>query len=208
MGMFHHEAKLDVRVPKGNDGFWQIMNYLQTRDGEFTVGDVDELTCSCVQNVSKYLKGLLNAGIAEQCGERPATMKGQFASPLYRLVKTPVLAPRVRDDGSLIPPTAQECTWNAIRTMKQFTVQELIFAATTDQVRPKRRATARYVLLLERAGYLVRVGKGQPHRYRLKPDMNTGPQPPSCKLFDVRVVWDPNVKKFFGETPEAQEATP
>ncbi|WP_315742806.1 MULTISPECIES: hypothetical protein [unclassified Bradyrhizobium] len=208
MAMFHHAAKLDVRVPKGNEGFWQIMNHLMVRNGAFTVGDVDELTCSRVQNVSKYLTGLINAGIAEQVGERPPAIRGQFASPLYRLVKTPVLAPRVRDDGSLIPPTAQECTWNAIRTLKQFSVMELVFAATTDQVEPKRRATARYVLLLERAGYLTRIGKGQPHRYRLKPDMNTGPQPPSCKLIDARVVWDPNLKRFFGEAPEAKEVAP
>ncbi|WP_316171059.1 hypothetical protein [Bradyrhizobium sp. SZCCHNRI1058] len=208
MSMFHDPAKLDVRVPKGNEGFWQIMNHLQIRNGEFTVGDVDELTCSCVQNVSKYLAGLIKAGIAEQIGTRSPLAKGQFASPLYRLVKTPVLAPRVRDDGSLIPPTAQECTWNAIRTLKQFNVPELIFAATTDQVTPKEPATRRYVMLLERAGYLVRVGDYQPIRYRLKPDMNTGPQPPSCKLFNVRVVWDPNLKRFFGKAPEAKEIKP
>ncbi|UFZ05477.1 hypothetical protein LQG66_03935 [Bradyrhizobium ontarionense] len=208
MAMFHQQAKLDVRVPKGNEGFWLIMNHLQILNGEFTVGDIDELTCSCVQNVSKYLTGLLNAGIAEQVGERPPKAKGQFASPLYRLVKTPVLAPRVRDDGSLIPATAQECVWNAMRTLKQFNVPELIFAATTDQVKPKEPATRRYVMLIERAGYLVRVGKCQPIRYRLKPDMNTGPQPPSCKLFDVRVVWDPNLKRFFGDAPEAREVAP
>ncbi|WP_316216046.1 hypothetical protein [Bradyrhizobium sp. SZCCHNS3018] len=206
--MFHHEAKLDVRVPKGNDGFWQIMNELQTRNGEFTVADIDELTCSCTQNVGKYLMGLVAAGIAEQTGTRPPAAKGRFETPVYRLLKQPAMAPRVRDDGSLVPPTQQECVWTAIRTLKQFDVRELVFAATTDQVTPKPGTTRRFVLLLERAGYLRRVGFGQPHRYRLIPEMNTGPLPPSCKVLDARVVWDPNVKKFFGEKPEATEGKP
>ena len=200
-------ASVPVRVPRGNDGFWAIMRRLNAEQGHFTVADIDGESNVSISNISEYLKGLVAAGIAEQCGKRPPAAKGRFPTPLYRLLKQPIRAPRVREDGSLILPSHDEQLWTAIRTLKTFNVKELIFAATTDDVKPSLFSARHLLKILHGAGYLTVTSRGQRGNqvYRLKPNMNTGPLPPRSKQLNGRLVWDPNLGKFMGDAPIASE---
>jgi hypothetical protein len=204
-------AHITVRVPRGKSGYWAIMLRLHRDQGCFTVRDVDGESNTSIKHISKYLKALVAAGFVEQVSTRRHGIAGKYPTPLYRLVKQPVQAPRVRDDGSVIPATAQEQIWIAIRNLKVFKLAELRFASTTDDVMPKSQTVARFVRFLEAAGYLAVVSSGRrgiPQTWRLKPGMNTGPLPPQLKQLDAKVVWDPNIEKFIGEAPIANEVQP
>lgn len=203
MARYHYDATIDVRVPRGIEGFWKLMCELQQANGRFTIADIDAETSSRAVLIYKYVTALVAAGIVARLDTEH--QQRRFQQHVYSIVKPQATTPRVRQDGSVVPPTAQECVWNAIRTLKQFTVPELLFAATTDQVKPTRKPIAAYVAALEGAGYLTRLGEETPLRYRLKPSMNTGPKPPACRMIHSRVVWDSNLNRFFGRAPEARE---
>lgn len=212
-------ASLPVRVPRGFEGFWEIMVRLDKEQGCFTVADVDGESNVSVKSISKYLTALVRAGFVERIATRHHAIKGKYPTPLYKLLKHPVKAPRVRPDGSVVPPTtAHEQLWIAIRNLTTgFSLAELMFAATTEEVKPDKQTAGRFVRQLQSAGYLAVTrttrrggvkGRGGAAAWRLKPGMNTGPLPPSLKHINGKSVWDPNLKKFMGEPPIAKEVKP
>ena len=210
-----NSASLPVRVPRGYEGFWEIMLKLDKEQSCFTVADVDGESNVSVQCISKYLTALVAAGFVETIGTKHHAIKGKYATPLYKLLKKPVTAPRVRRDGSVVPTSAIEQLWIAIRNLTTgFSLAELVFAATTDDVKPKMQTAGCFVRRLHRAGYLAVTktsrrggveGRGGASAWRLKPGMNTGPLPPSLKHINGKSVWDPNLKKFMGNAPIAKE---
>ncbi|RJF70901.1 hypothetical protein [Rhodopseudomonas palustris] len=88
---------------------------------------------------------------------------------------------RIASAGDQLPqalwPELQQL-WNAMRAMKTFTLDELVFAATTDDLAIGLPVARRYVDLLVGAGYLHanarRVGPDSDVVYRLLPIKNTG----------------------------------
>lgn len=213
-----NSANLPVRVPRGYEGFWEIMLKLDKEQGCFTVADVDGESNVSVKCISKYLTALVAAGFVEAIGNRHHATKGKYPTPLYKLLKQPVTAPRVRRDGSVVPSTTHEQLWIAMRNLTAgFSLTELMFAATTDEVKPNVQTAGRFVRRLHRAGYLAVTkttrrggvnGRGGAAAWRLKPGMNTGPLPPSLKHINGKSVWDPNLKKFMGTAPIAKEVQP
>lgn len=200
------EASLPVRVPRGNEGFWQIICKLHEAQGEFTVADIDGESNVNVKMIQKYIRLLIAGGFIERV--RTAAL---FSAPVYRLLKHQKRAPRVRPDGTLIVSDAIEHLWTTIRNLKTFGLRELIFAATTTDVTPTYALAKRYVSYLSAAGYLTvvqpKVGN-RPQSWRLKPGMDFGPKPPCLKAFNSKVMWDPNICAFFGATPVAAEVSP
>lgn len=212
-------AQLPVRVPRGFEGFWEIMVRLDKEQGCFTVADIDGESNVSVKCISKYLTSLTRAGFAEQVTTRAHGVKGKYPTPLYKLLKHPVKAPRLRPDGSVVPgATVHEQLWIAMRNLSAgFSLTELMFAATTEEVKPNKQTAGRFVRELHNAGYLAVTrttrrggvnGRGGAAAWRLKPGMNTGPLPPSLKHVDGKAVWDANLKKFMGEPPIAKEVKP
>ncbi|MBW7968147.1 hypothetical protein [Bradyrhizobium sp. BR 10289] len=204
----YHSASLPVRVPRGFEGFWEIMLRLNAAQGCFTVADVDGESNVSVKCISKYLTALVRAGFAEPVSTRSPKIPGKYPTPLYRLLKMPREAPRLRRDGSIVTGTAQQNLWIVIRRGSPFTIRDLTFFAATDEIPQKLATVARFVRFLEAAGYLVAVkpSKGRHAKvWRLKPGMNTGPLPPSLKEINGKTVWDPNLKKFMGSSPVAKE---
>ncbi|UGA45981.1 hypothetical protein HU230_0008060 [Bradyrhizobium quebecense] len=198
-------ANLPVRVPRGQEGYWQIICQLADTKGDFTINDVDDQSNVGRGDIQVYVWSLSKAGFLDivRAG------KANRASTVFRLVKRQRIAPRVRRDGSIIPATAQENLWTAIRTLKSFGLRELAFAATTEDVRPTYEGTKRYVMRLTDAGYLVITSpSGGPKgaTWRLKPSMNTGPKAPERRAVNADVMWDPNTKVFVGAEPIATEA--
>lgn len=213
-----HNASLPVRVPRGYEGFWEIMVRLDKAQGCFTVADVDGESNVSIKCISKYLKALVAAGFVEPISTRPHKIRGKYPTPLYKLMKHPLKAPRVRADGSLVlDTTAAEQLWIAMRNLTTgFSLAELMFAATTEDVKPNRQTAGRFVRQLHQAGYLAVTnttrrggikGRGGASAWRLKPGMNTGPLPPSLKHINGKSVWDPNLQKFMGSAPIAKEVT-
>lgn len=89
--------------------------------------------------------------------------------------------------------TLQEHLWTAIRNLKRFTLQELIFAASTDTLKITEPEARRYLQRLREAEYFNITKSGvKPMReeWWLKPGMNTGPKPPM--LIQVSMLWDRN----------------
>jgi hypothetical protein len=203
---FHH-ATLPVRVPRGNDGFWQIICQLHEAQGTFTVADIDGESNVNIKMIQKYLRLLIAGGFVERAAR---SNNQRFVAPAYRLVKHQKRAPRVRADGSLIAP-AIEHLWTAIRNLKTFGLKDLIFAATTPDVSPSYALAKRYATYLTSAGYLSvlqpKVGS-RPQLWRLKPGMNTGPKPPGRKAINAAAMWDPNLGRFVGDAPLAREVSP
>jgi hypothetical protein len=209
-------ASLPVRVPRGFEGFWEIMVRLDKEQGCFTVADVDGLSNVSVKCISKYLTALVAAGFVERVATRHHAIKGKYPTPLYKLLKHPLKAPRLRPDGSLVPTTtAHEQLWIAMRNLTTgFSLDELVFAATTEDLKPNKQTAGCFVRRLHKAGYLAVTkatrrggvkGQGGASAWRLKPGMSTGPLPPSLKHINGKSVWDPNLKKFMGAAPIARE---
>jgi hypothetical protein len=201
------ETPLKVRVPRGNDGFWEIICKLHKSQGAFTVADIDGESCVNAQLIRKYIRLLILGGFVEPVSTH--RRKRRFVAPLYRLVKQPTRAPRVRPDGSLISGTAIEQLWTAIRNLKAFGLKDLVFAATTPDVKPTYQMAKRYAGYLTTAGYLTVPNASHDGKqvYRLKPGMNTGPLPPCLKAVRADAMFDPNLKAFVGPAPIASEVS-
>ncbi len=193
-------AQISARVPQTQDGWWRIMLDLDRDQGAFTVRDVDRETNTSRFSIEHYVKRLLRGGFLSIVGERvipgcPAKAK------VYRLVRRPAAAPRLRDDGTPVPPSAQERLWRGMRTLRQFDARELAFAAGVEGHEVPTKTAQRYINQLALAGYLAVIAgrTGRACVYRLKPSMNTGPKPPS--VLKIEAVWDRNLNKLFARSP-------
>jgi hypothetical protein len=202
-----HETTLKVRVPRGHDGFWQIICQLSRSQGRFTIADIDGESNVPVRSIQKYLRLLVAGGVIQPAGPRA----GKFEVVHYTLVKPSLRAPRVRADGSTIADAAIGHLWTAIRNMKIFGLRELMFTAATEDVKPTYALAKRYVCYLTTAGYLTvmqpSVGN-TPQVWRLKPGMDTGPLPPCLKAVRSDAMYDPNLKAFVGAPVVASEVAP
>ncbi|MEX1083679.1 MAG: hypothetical protein WEC82_05110 [Xanthobacteraceae bacterium] len=187
--------RLAARVPRGEAGYWQIMLALDARHGSFTVPDVEGESNVKAGAVAQYLRKLVKGGFAKQDGERPAPAR---PCKVYRLVKKPAEAPRLRADGSPLGRTMTAQLWTAIRSLKQFHPREVAYTATTDRKVPVATANA-YMRKLAAAGYLIGLAGGQ---YRLKPSMNTGPLAPA--ILRIHAVFDRNRNEIVGDDYEAE----
>lgn len=193
-------VRLTARVPRGQDGFWSLMRELDTR-GPWTVADIDALSnVPQRETIHDYVKRLVRAGFVHCVGEQP-TDKGGSAAKRYRLLKRPTDAPSLRRDGTILPVPAQQRLWNAIRTLKQFDLKDLAFAAADDRGEVQRLTTRRYVHHLMSAGYVLALPGGL---FRFKRSMDTGPRAP--KVLRLHVVWDCNRNVVMGDNVDAEDA--
>ncbi|MFH0302658.1 hypothetical protein AAFX91_36940 [Bradyrhizobium sp. 31Argb] len=200
-----HNTQLSVRVPRGHEGFWQIICQLAERQGDFTINDVDGESNVGRSDVQVYVWSLHKAGFLDMVSRGAPN----HVSAVFRLVKRQKEAPRVRRDGSIIPSTAQEQLWRTIRNLKSFGLTELVFAATTEEVAPGYQTAKRYVCRLTTAGYLTEQRSRGAIKavYRLKPGMDTGPKPPEARKLEAELMWDPNKRVLVGAAPIASEVS-
>jgi hypothetical protein len=185
---------LRLRVPRGYEDFWRLIRERCAKGGTFTVTDIADETNVQRQSVEHYVARLRAGGYVALA--RPAA--GNKPN-LFKLLKCPAAAPRLRDDGSDLGTSVQERLWRGMRALVNFSTRELAFVATVDPKQPVPLKTVqRYINQLVVAGYLdARGASRRPATYRLKPGMNTGPKPPS--ILRAQVVWDRNFGKLMGE---------
>ena len=193
-------ARLTVRVPRGHQGFWEIIRDLKT----FRVSDVDQRSNVHKATVRDFIKRLLKGGYIE------AVAEDDDGTVHYRLVKDQAEAPRLRRDGSPAADVGlgQDHMWRAMKMLGSFTARDLAIHASTDDVQVRLNTAASYIKHLHRAGYLAiqqaakpghRPGAGTVAVYRLIPTMISGPLAP--QVMRSEWVWDPNTKQVRG--PEA-----
>ncbi|TIW27769.1 MAG: hypothetical protein E5V63_08230 [Mesorhizobium sp.] len=181
-------VQLSLAVPRGEAGFWSIILELD-KAGPWTVRQVSDRTQVRVQSARLYVRKLRLGGFAEVVEIRETT-GGVPDAMVYRLVdgKKPQLAPRLTKDGALLPETAKEKLWRAMKMAKKFTLDDLVDACTDVP-----RSTAKnYCFALSAAGVLAKQG----NVFRLV--KNLGSQAP--RVLQAKLVFDPNKKVVVGSS--------
>lgn len=186
---------------RGHDHFWDVVCRLGAAGAEFTLLDVVDETNAHKATVHDFLLRLTRAdpAIAEFAGHRG---EGRWQQRTFRLLLRPLETPALRRDGK--PATyglSRQQMWNIIRLLggNSIDADELAIAAATDDVPVGRLSAKEYLGRLARAGYLLvaqKAANNRLERYRLRPEMNTGPLAP--KLLRTRVVYDPNLRQLVG----------
>ncbi|MEQ8346190.1 MAG: hypothetical protein RIB84_22395 [Sneathiellaceae bacterium] len=156
------------------DRIWAAIRELKS----FTWLQLSDATGLEPQQFKDYLQVLRLAGLMDVS----ATDRGKRA--VWTLLKdTGVETPRLRPDGTKLPPSGQQRLWSAIRSLQHFDIEGLALSANVPAETAKRYATA-----LSSAGYLVSLGM---RRYRLLGSRVTGPRAPAIRR--GKRVYDANL---------------
>lgn len=182
----------------GRDALWATMRRMR----EFSRQDLVKVTDQPFETVKDYVRGLLRAGIVEATGElQHDGFSNRSQRAVYRLVNDcGVDAPRVRRDGSLLPPLGRDRMWRSMRILKEFSPLDVAVAATLEAAPVAEEEARSYCLYLMRAGYLVEVEKGR--RYRFLPSAYTGPRSPMIRRIKDVVDGNTGEVKWSGDPQE------
>jgi hypothetical protein len=181
-------VQLSLAVPRGEDGFWSVIKGLDDLGRPWTANDVIRRTNVSRRLVTGYLRKLRLGGFIDLVDTHPAGRGGIPSVHVYKLVKKPAVAPRLRKDGSELPETAKEQLWRTMKMVRIFGAADLVAACPDIPL-----ATARnYACSLAAAGVLSQNG----HVFRLV--NNLGHQAP--KVLAAKLVYDPNSKKVVGKS--------
>lgn len=184
-----------VGKPKGQEHIWRVIMQLD-KSGPFSLADIVGQTNASRHSVAEYVGRLRKGGFLKVVGTTPVNgLKRHWFQ-----VQTPRRgAPRLRRDGSEMPPTKRENMWRTLRMHQGLTARDVSVLAATAEV-PIRLADAKdYIKMLHKAGYLRVVNRdGNSNVYSLV--KNTGPRPPQVQR--VKQVFDPNLNAVVwpGET--------
>lgn len=198
---------LHAKLPIGEAAIWELIKQFDAKGEPWSAAMIDAETNRSKNSVSNYVYRLRKAGIAKVVRSEPRGGR-RDPTPLFRLARVPALAPRLSHTGKQAPPRVVDLLWPAMRTLKQFTLRELTFAAQVEKGKPISNSTAwNYVKALTVAGYIVQLPRAYQRAtatYRLRPNMNTGPRAPH--MLAVRGIWDPNTKTLIGNADAKEVA--
>lgn len=174
----------------GRDEVWALIRRLK----RFTVPDLRRAGVS-KQVARSFLTALQDNGIVTRVEDRDGA-RGWAAAPVaqYELVRDlGVLTPRFNRQGVLdFTPNTADRMWAAMKPLRDFSNPELAALA-----RVPVATAAKYVTMLQAAGYLIELAPGGGYhrqgRYRLNPRRNTGPRAPVTRQNGA--VWDANERR-------------
>jgi hypothetical protein len=194
------DLRQNARRSSGREAVWAA---IRERAGGFTLQELVRVTGEKQETVKDYLTGLRKAGFVEPKGqtESPSGHPGAFKRSVYRLANdVGVDAPRVRNNGALLPELGRDRLWRSMRILKEFSVAELAHTASLPEAPVAEGEAAFYCLCLARAGYLTEIEANK--RFRFRPDAYTGPKAPVIRR--VREVVDANTGevRFSGDERE------
>lgn len=152
--------------------------------------------------VRGYLSALQSAGFISEA-ESKQSLADQPIKRYVLVRDNGIEAPRLDRKGQPVTHgLIVEQMWKCLRMQREaVTPRELAaFASTTNADVSELRAR-RYLRTLELAGYVSRSGR--PARYRLKPNMNTGPRAPMQSQLEA--LYDPNLDKLVWTQPVTEE---
>lgn len=167
------------------------------RDG-VTQRRINGLTLVKPGIIKDYLSALMRAGIVGIVAEL-----GPGQPREYRLLRDMgVDAPRLKKDGTPLPPPGRSRMWQAMPILGTFTARELALAASLPEAAVAESEAEYYCRWLEKGRYLRRVsgmdgGKGETPRYQSIPARRHGPKAP--QILAIRRVFDPNTGEMATE---------
>lgn len=188
----HVETLKRARIPRGHQGFWNVIRELRT----FTITELDGRSNVRRDTVRDFVKRLERAGVIEVVREETSSARGGSERKVYRLVKDlGPEAPKVRRDGTIMPAgSSRENMWRTMKRLGAFTARELAVAAATETHPVDPEDAKSYLRYLRLAGYVNLVRESDPHRqarYAFNMMKDTGPLPPMVQR--VRQVFDANL---------------
>lgn len=196
---------LNMRVPRGNEAFWELILALD-KAGPWTIRQLVDRSNVTTGAIGQFVDALRLAGIAEVVERRLNGRPGLDPAAFYRLTRRPLDCPRLRRDGTELPEPQVQVLWRTMRMVKSFSPRELVDLASEGGRSINLSHARSYVSLLISAGVVVQQksnGHGQEGLYRLKRDL--GPRAP--KILHARIVFDPNSSQVLGEA-KAREVSP
>lgn len=179
-------VQANIRVPRGEAGFWSIIKELDEQ-GPWTARAISQRTNCARQLVTRYIRKLRLGGFAELV-EQHVGQTGLPGANVHRLVKKPALAPRLAADGTLLPESAKDQLWRAMKMTKLFGAADLVAVCPDIPLSTARN----YAYALAAAGVLSQNG----HVFRLV--KNLGSQAP--RVLATKLVFDPNAKAVVGSS--------
>lgn len=183
------------------DALWQFIRKKRT----FTISDLHNNTTPVmhVTSIETYIHQLLKGGYIEKIAEHKKLTRNKYRYYVefeYRLVKdTGAHRPVLDSNGQPKEPSGNQRIWSAIKVLKTFDYRDvtLTTAAAPNTVK-------KYLITLNRAGYLRIVVKGTSHhadRFLFMRKMDTGPFAPRIRKNGA--VYDPNLKKDVWQKGQA-----
>lgn len=171
--------------PRGNltdrETIWTV---IRSQSQPWTLADI-AIRSKCEHGkVRDYVRSLVRAGIVA------VQTPFQRHTPTHFILAEDrgVDAPRVRKDGSPLPPTGRARMWKAMRILKVFTETELAEHASLPEAPVAEGEVHTYCLWLARGGYL-RSG-GERDRWSFIPGRYTGAKAP--QVLRIKQLYDPN----------------
>lgn len=182
---------------KGLRGYEAIWAHIMSHGTEaFTLTDIEKQTNAKRHTVRDYLLRLMRAGYVERLADK------RDLAYLYKAIKRPLKAPRLRRDGTHVTQgSGRDHMWRTMKMLRNFTAKDLAISASTKDVQIKESTAEDYIKFLHRAGYLK---VSRPHKkgwattghkasYIFIPGKNTGPAAPMIQR--VKQVYDPNLEQ-------------
>lgn len=186
---------LAAAAPSSRELVWAALR--ANRDG-ITQRKINGLTLVKPGIIQDYLASLIRGGFVEVVEELKPGQARQ-----YRLVRdTGADAPRLKKDGTPLPPPGRTRMWQAMPILGTFTARELALAASLPEAAVAESEAEYYCRWLEKGRYLRRVsgmdgGKGETPRYQSIPARRHGPKAP--QILAIRRVFDPNTGEMATE---------
>lgn len=185
------QALVDARA-----AVWAALRVVRETD----YGELSKLSRQPKYLVEDYVRGLVKAGIVAALDLRD----GPLDKPrrVFRLAKDfGVDAPRVRKDGTLLPPPGRQRMWRCMGILKEFSALDLALASSLPEAAVALREAEYYCRWLAKGGYLRPTTPG---RYLAVPAMRHGPRAPMIQR--VRRLLDPNTGEIVFESDPVEEA--
>ena len=168
-----------INIRKNRRNLWVAMRGYKI----FTIRDLEIVTGYHPTSILHYLKALMKAKYV-----RVLAQGGPFRPAKYELIRDAIEPPRVRPDGAPVTQgQGRENMWRAARILKNFSLADLVAAASTEEHKISAEEAKTYCGYLTRAGYLRKANK---EWVFIK---STGPKAPQVQR--VHQVWDSNLEE-------------
>jgi hypothetical protein len=186
-------VQASIKVPRGFAGYWKIICQLD-QVGPWSLTMVEAESNVGRESIRDFVRRLVKGNFAAVVGTLPNASGKGSPSTAYRLLKRPLIAPRLDRKGNELPELQHETLWRAMKMLGTFDAAEL--SRLTETVTHQRAYT--YLLALHGAGVIAPIGAGRmlrSSRFRLV--NNVGARSPI--VTKAMMVFDPNSGTILGE---------
>ena len=185
--------KMTVKIPRGQQAYWDIIRTVGVRGQSFTLPQVCEMVEDHSASVRDYVRRLVKAKYIKKT--ITAKQPDQFV-----ILRAVINAPSIRRDGTECAPTINSLMWRTMQLRSIFDADFLVAAAKEQKIELAVNTANKYLLALWHAGYLMVAKKhsvGKRACYQFKYGMKTGELAP--QIMRKKIVWDRNLCQIMGD---------